>query len=151
MSLDPAPNRYALTVERPASLIALALNIVLGVALAIALILKVYMLVLTDLVCSEDVRSLGNLIRCTDFLELAASFLAASATVAVASALLIPRAEVWTRALGLAVMAAFVSLMNLFLLGDYNWRLTLAATALFTMILAMLYIGRLIAKWLEAK
>ncbi|MEL7471129.1 MAG: hypothetical protein AAFN27_21935 [Pseudomonadota bacterium] len=64
---------------RPARLIRTILQIVLGVGLAIALILKVYMLVLTDHVCTTDGTSLGNVIRCTGTLHLMAYVLAISA------------------------------------------------------------------------
>ncbi|MEM9063115.1 MAG: hypothetical protein AAGD13_21855 [Pseudomonadota bacterium] len=64
---------------RPARLIRTILQIILGIGLAIALILKVYMVVLTDHVCTADETSLGNVIRCTGTLHLMAYVLAISA------------------------------------------------------------------------
>ena len=62
-----------------------AMSIILGVALAIALVLKIYMLVLTDYVCEPDGATLGNLIRCTATLDLVATFFAATATINAAT------------------------------------------------------------------
>ena len=135
--------RYELAVERPVTLIATAMSVVLGVALAIALVLKIYMLVLTDHVCETDGATLGNLIRCTATLELAAAFFAAAATINAATILIVPRIEYFSRTLGLAAAAAFVSLMGAYVAGDYDWRMTLASTALFAVIFAAMSWRRL--------
>ena len=65
--------------RRPARLIRTICQMILGAGLAVALILKVYMVVLTDHVCAADVESLGNAIRCTPTLEILAYVLAISA------------------------------------------------------------------------
>ena len=122
---------YERTVERPAIIVATAMNVILGLALAIALILKIYMLVLTDHVCTADGTTLGNIIRCTTTLEMIAAFFAATAMINAAVILLVPRIEFFSRTLGFAAAAAFISLMSAFTGGDYNWQLTLASTALF--------------------
>lgn len=128
--------RYELAVERPVTIIATAMSIILGVALAIALVLKIYMLVLTDYVCEPDGATLGNLIRCTATLDMVAAFFAAAATINAATMLIVPRIEHFLRALGFAAAAAFVSLMGAYAAGDYDWRMTLASSALFAIILA---------------
>ena len=126
--------RYQLAVERPMTIIATAMGIILGVALAIALVLKIYMLVLTDYACEADGATLGNLIRCTATLELVAAFLAAAATINAATVLIVPRIEYFSRTLGFGAAAAFVSLMGAYVAGDYDWRMTLASTALFVIV-----------------
>ncbi len=128
--------RYELAVERPVTIIATAMSIILGVALAIALVLKIYMLVLTDYVCEPDGATLGNLIRCTATLDIVAAFFAAAATINAATILIVPRIEHFLRALGFAAAAAFVSLMGAYAAGDYDWRMTLASSALFAIIFA---------------
>ena len=135
--------RYELAVERPVTIIATAMNIILGVALAIALVLKIYMLVLTDYVCEPDGATLGNLIRCTAMLDLVAAVLAAAAALNAATALIVPSIEYFSRALGFAAAAAFVSLMGAYVAGDYDWRMTLASTALFAIIFAAMSWRRL--------
>ncbi|MYA87308.1 MAG: hypothetical protein F4X97_02430 [Boseongicola sp. SB0662_bin_57] len=118
------------------TIIATAMSIVLGVALAIALVLKIYMLVLTDYVCEADGATLGNLIRCTATLDLVAAFFAVAAAINAATVLIVPRIELFSRALGFAAAAAFVSLMSAYVAGEYDWRMTLASSALFAIILA---------------
>ena len=135
--------RYELAGERPVTIIATAMSIVLGVALAIALVLKIYMLVLTDYVCEADGATLGNLIRCTATLDLVAAVLAAAATINAATVLIVPSIEYFSRALGFAAAAAFVSLMGAYLAGDHDWRMTLASTALFAIIFAAMSWRRL--------
>ncbi|MYI70277.1 MAG: hypothetical protein F4103_16580 [Boseongicola sp. SB0673_bin_14] len=135
--------RYELAVERPVTIIATAMNIILGVALAIALILKIYMLVLTDYVCEADGATLGNLIRCTATLDLVAAVLAVAAALNAATVLTVPSIEYFSRALGFAAAAAFVSLMGAYVAGDYDWRMTLASTALFAIVFAAMSWRRL--------
>ena len=135
--------RYELAVERPVTIIATAMNIILGVALAIALVLKIYMLILTDYVCEADGATLGNLIRCTATLELVATFFAAAATINAATILIVPSIEYFSRALGFAAAAAFVSLMGAYVAGDYDWRMTLASTALFAIVFSAMSWRRL--------
>lgn len=141
METPRPPTSYETSVERPGMLIVTGLNVILAVALVIAAILKVYMLVLTDLTCAAEGTSLGNLIRCTAMLDLAAGFLAASATLTVARTLLSPRPEIWSRALGLAATAAFLSLLKAFVDGGHDGHLTLATSVLFLVILASMYGG----------
>lgn len=84
----PAPSspddRLREAIERPARLIRTICQMLLGLGLAIALILKVYMLILTDHQCEADVKSLGNLIRCTPTLVMVGYAVALSAGFAVA-------------------------------------------------------------------
>ncbi len=66
-------------IQRPARLVRAVCRMILGLALAITLIVKIYMVVLTDHQCVGDVTSLGNSIRCTSTLLLMAAVLALSA------------------------------------------------------------------------
>lgn len=63
--------------QRPAWVVMMVAQMLLGLALAITLIVKFYMLVFTSHVCvdSPEVQTLGNLIRCTETLEIVAHFL----------------------------------------------------------------------------
>ena len=62
-------------LERPAFTLMIVCQMLIGLGLAIALILKVYMLVFTNQVCLADGTTLGNMIRCAQTLELLAQFL----------------------------------------------------------------------------
>lgn len=62
-------------LERPAFTLMIVCQMLIGLGLAIALVLKVYMLVFTNQTCLADGTTLGNMIRCTQTLELLAQFL----------------------------------------------------------------------------
>ncbi|MEM7060542.1 MAG: hypothetical protein AAF557_23425 [Pseudomonadota bacterium] len=72
-------DQLARIAARPARLIPMICQMILGLALVVALILKVYMAILTDHQCVADSGSLGNLLRCEPMLGLMANFLALSA------------------------------------------------------------------------
>jgi len=62
-------------LERPAFTLMIVCQMLIGLGLAIALVLKVYMLIFTDQVCLADGNTLGNMIRCAQTVELLAQFL----------------------------------------------------------------------------
>lgn len=62
-------------LERPAFTLMIVCQMLIGLGLSIALVLKVYMLVFTNQVCLADGTTLGNMIRCAQTLELLAQFL----------------------------------------------------------------------------
>lgn len=64
---------------RPAWVVMMVAQMLLGLALAITLIVKYYMLVLGTEVCTPDGETLGNLIRCTQTLEIVGHFIVAVA------------------------------------------------------------------------
>ena len=72
-------DRLRLGGERPALVIKTVALMLLGAGLALALILKAYMFVLTDHACTADADTLGNAIRCTPTLSLLSTFLALAA------------------------------------------------------------------------
>lgn len=131
---EPA-DRLRAVITRPARLIRTICQMLLGLGLAIGVILKVYMQILTDYQCEADAATLGNLIRCTPTLvmlgytiALAAGFALAYRLIAgdlgryilrpiilgVASVLLIylagmePEAANWRRALELGTLAVLL-------------------------------------------
>lgn len=135
MSDKHLPAGYERSVERPVALIERALSMILGAGLAVSLIVKVYMLVLTDHVCvmeGEGIASLGNVIRCTGPLEMIAGFVAVAAGLATATAFFSRDGGAWLRIVGLAGVATMISALSLAFEGDYNWRLSLALMAILT-------------------
>ena len=58
--------------QRPAWVVMMVAQMILGLALTITLILKIYMLVFSPHVCAADDETLGNLIRCSGTLEIIA-------------------------------------------------------------------------------
>ncbi len=85
---NPA-DRLLRLFERPGRVVATVLRIILALGIAVALILKVYMIVLTDHICAPDGTSLGNTIRCTPALALLGYGLALSAIIDFAYRLLL--------------------------------------------------------------
>ena len=73
---------------RPARIVAAVLRLLLAAGFTIALILKVYMIILTDYTCEDGVATLGNTIRCTPILLLLGYALALTAAIEFALRLL---------------------------------------------------------------
>lgn len=73
--VDTASEPLHRAFERPALIVATVARMLLGLGLAAALILKVYMAIFTDHGCLPDTDTLGNAIRCTPTLEIVAQVL----------------------------------------------------------------------------
>lgn len=137
MTDDMLPEGYRRSVERPAIIIGMALRIVLAVALTIALIVKVYALVLTDYVCVTDEQTLGNLIRCTGVLEMIAGFVAIVAGLEAAIAFVVRSRRSLFTVLSLAVASALLALLSQVLEGADGWRLAIVTGVLALVLLAL--------------
>ncbi len=85
------PNNSAAPLHRafegPAQVVSVVARMLLGIGLAVALVLKVYMAVFTDLTCLADGSTLGNAIRCTPTLDLAAEVLMLVTGIGIAAVL----------------------------------------------------------------
>ena len=77
MDSDTQHPALALTraLERPAQTLAMVAQMLVGLGLFVALVLKVYMLIFSDHVCEDGSITLGNMIRCTSPLTLIAQSL----------------------------------------------------------------------------
>ncbi|MEP4195306.1 MAG: hypothetical protein ABJL99_06655 [Aliishimia sp.] len=73
---DPS---FVAAFQRPAWVVVMVAQMLLGLCLAVTLIVKYYMLVLSPDVCTPDGATLGNMIRCTSTLEIVAHFVLAVA------------------------------------------------------------------------
>lgn len=71
--------------QNPVWVIMMALQMVLGLALIIALIMKYYMLVFGTQMCTSDDVGIANLVRCTPTLLISAHFLIALAALRFAA------------------------------------------------------------------
>ena len=139
-------NTFLLAIERPALIIKTVLQMILGAGLVVALIVKVYMLVLTDLVCTGDGGSLGEAIRCADTLEITGYVFALAAGIEGAS-LFFRRAFDLIRTLTLAVAGAMFIALSVQMNGVADWRLSLAIFTL-AVVIAGAVLGR---KWLDSQ
>ena len=135
---------FLLAIERPALIVKSVLQMILGAGLVIALIIKVYMLVLTDLTCAGDVVSLRNSIRCTDTFQLVGYIFALTAGIEAAS-LFFRRSIDLTQTLTLAVAAAMFIALSVQMNGAADWRLSLAIFTL-AVVIAGIVFGQ---RWLK--
>ena len=71
--------------QRPAYVVMMAAQMILGLALAISLIVKFYMLAFGTELCTEDGVSLANMIRCTPLLVIVGHFVLGVAAFRFAS------------------------------------------------------------------
>ena len=122
--------RFVANVLRPAKIIRSICQMIIGAGLAIALVLKVYMMVLTDYQCVADSASLGNAIRCTSPLEMAAYALALAAGFELAYLLFEDTLERAMRPLLLALSASFLHVLSGLSLESASWQIALTIVAL---------------------
>lgn len=130
---DDASNgssRFTAQVLRPAHIIRTLCQMILGAGLAIALILKVYMLILTDHQCAADAVSLGNAIRCAGTLEIMSYTLALAAGFELAYLLFEDSDERAIRPLLFGLSAAFLFVLSGLNAGTANWQLALTIVAI---------------------
>lgn len=139
-------NTFFLAIERPALIIKTVLQMILGAGLVVALIVKVYMLVLTDLVCAGDAISLGNAIRCADTFQLVGYVFALAAGIEAASLFFRRAGADLVQTLLLSVAAAFFITLSVQMDGVADWRLSLAIFTL-AVVIAGLVFGR---RWLDS-
>jgi len=116
--------------ERPAQIVLVVCQMLLGLGLAIALILKLYMLLFTDSVCVADAASLGNMIRCTPALALLGQTLMLVAAFRVAALLFSRRLDGLFEALALGVAGALIRIVSTLPSDGPVWQQTLMITAL---------------------
>ncbi len=129
---DESPSgksRYAAQVLRPAHIIRTLCQMILGAGLAITLILKIYMLVLTDHQCTADANSLGNAIRCAGTLEIMSYTLALAAGFELAYLLFEDSDERAIRPLVFALSAAVLFLLSDLSTRTANWQVALTLVA----------------------
>ncbi len=122
-------------MERPAAVVALVARMLVGLGLAVAIISKVYMQLLTDLRCEPDAVSLGNSIRCVptfDFVAIAMGFVAAIGfTAALFSRNRVNLFETVIMALATAILNSLSSLAD----AAPDWQVALVLLVLFAALL----------------
>jgi len=136
--LTPAARLYRF-FSRPAYLVKVICQMLLGFGLAIALITKVYMFVLTDYQCMADTNSLGNSIRCTDTLAIMAYGLALSAGFELAYRMFSEGIHGAIDPLIVGVSSAFLFIVSSLSLESVNWQIALLITSLTLTVGALLY------------
>ena len=142
MENDNSPaGRLAEIAARPARLIPMICQMILGIALLVALVLKAYMAVLTDHACASDASSLGNTLRCTPALGLTAHVLALSAGFELVRCLFSETLERVVTPIVLGLAAALMHLVAGFP-DTAGWREALVLATIVAGIGAMAWIGK---------
>jgi len=136
--LSPVERLYRFAI-RPVFLVKVICQMLLGLGLAIALIAKIYMFVLTDYRCMADVYSMGNSIRCTDTLAIMAYGLALSAGFELAYRMFNDGIQGAIDPLIVGVSSAFLLVVSSLSLENVNWQVAMLLTSLTLTIGALLY------------
>lgn len=131
MNRETSPaSRLQRGAQRPVRLVNMVCQMILGLGLAVALILKVYMAVLTDHSCVADAATLGNTIRCTPTLTLLGYVLALSAGFELACRMFGSDAERVTGPIVLGLAAATLSVLGDIQSGETAWKTTVLVVLL---------------------
>ncbi len=136
--LTPVARLYRFAA-RPVYLVKVICQMLLGLGLAIALIAKVYMFVLTDHQCLADSHSLGNSIRCTNTLAIMAYALALSAGFELAYRMFSDGIQGAIDPLIVGVSSAFLFIVSSLSLDKVDWQIAMLLTSLTLTIGALLY------------
>ncbi len=126
--------------ERPARVVLVVCRMILGAGLAVALIIKVYMAVLTDHTCATGVAGLGNAIRCTPTLELMAYGLALSAGLDLAYRLFAGAARQVVTPLILGIGAGLLKVLATIGPATMNWQVALVILVLGIALIGVFFI-----------
>ncbi|MCY3983726.1 MAG: hypothetical protein OXD29_02070 [Roseovarius sp.] len=122
--------RISAHVLRPAMIIRTACQMMLGAGLTITLVIKIYMLVLTDYQCDINALSLGNSIRCRGVLEITSYTLALAAGFELGHLLFRDTMEKAVRPLLLGTSAAIIMTLSNLVEGNSNWTIALIIAVL---------------------
>lgn len=136
--LSPAERLYRFAA-RPAYLVKVICQMLLGLGLAIAMVTKIYMFILTDYQCEVDGSTLGNSIRCTNTLAILAYALALSAGFELAFRLFSEGLQGAIDPLILSVCSAFLMIVSSLSLDNVNWQIALLLTSLTLAVGVLLY------------
>lgn len=121
-------------LERSILVIAVVLRMLIGLGLAIALFLQVYMAILTDHRCVADVDTLGNTIRCADPLNLIAGAVFLVAGLGLAAAFFTPRRVDLPETLLMLMIGVAISFLSGLSVDSATWQTALVILSLFAAI-----------------
>lgn len=139
---SPVPSLHR-AFERPAQVVATVARMLLGLGLAVALALKVYMAIFTDHVCLADAGTLGNAIRCTPSLAMVAQALMLASGFGAASVLFSARPHELAPPLLIAVIAVLLQLLSGLAGSPSPWQTAILMTALLAVLAGVFLAMRL--------
>lgn len=120
--------------RRPAWVVMMVAQMILGLALAITVIVKIYMLVFSPYVCepAQEVATLGNMIRCTGTLEIIAHFVLAMAGFRFAAFMFHDRPRLVLGPMMLGISGVFLLFLSELSLDAASWPVAAVIVVLFT-------------------
>ncbi|MEL6523439.1 MAG: hypothetical protein AAFQ66_20870, partial [Pseudomonadota bacterium] len=127
-------------IERSVLVIALVARMLVGLGLAIALFLQVYMMILTDHRCEAENPSLGNLIRCADPLEMIAAAITLIAGIGLAATIISPRRLELIETLTMLLCAVVIHFLSGLTIESATWQIALVILALFAALGSLLLV-----------
>lgn len=136
-------------LERPVLVLAFVARMLVGLGLAIALLLQVYMLLLTDYRCEADATSLGNMIRCADPINLIASAVVLLAGIGLASALFTTRRPALIETIMMVLCAVVLRFLADLELSSASWEVASVIVSLFGAMLGLLWIRHYLFRSIE--
>ncbi len=136
--MSPAARLYRFAA-RPSYLVKVICQMILGVGIAIALIAKVYMFVLTDYQCVADSLSLGNKIRCTNTLAIMAYGLALSAGFELAFRMFSDGLHASIDPIIAGVSSALLLIVASLALDNATWQIAMLLASLTFTVVALLF------------
>lgn len=123
--------------QRPAWVVMMVAQMILGLALAITVAVKIYMLVLSPHVCTADGVSLGNMIRCTGTLEIIAHFLLAMAGFRFAAFMFMDRPRLLLGPMMLGLSGVLLLFLSGLTLEGASWPVAAVTLVLFGTVAAI--------------
>ncbi len=124
--------------QRPAWVVMMVAQMILGLALAITLILKIYMLVFSAHSCTPDGETLGNIIRCTDMLRIIAHFVLAMAGFRFAAFMFQDRPRQLLGALMIGIAGVFLLFLSDVSVAAASWPVAAVMVVLFMSIFGII-------------
>ena len=147
MSDQTRTPEFLAAFARPAWVVMIAAQMLLGLALAIALIMKYYMLIFGTAVCTADDVSIANLVRCTPTLVVIAHFVIAVAAFRFAAVLFVDRPLALISPFAVGLLGVFVLFLSSIDIADVSWALAAVILVLLacvsTALLAHYYLSHL--------
>lgn len=120
--------------QRPAWVVMMVAQMVLGLALAITLIVKIYMLVFSPHICTADGETLGNIIRCTKTLEIIAHFVLAMAGFRFAGGMFLDRPRMLLGPLMTGIAGVLLLFLSGLSMAEASWPVAAVIVVLFAAI-----------------
>ncbi len=120
--------------QRPAWVVMMVAQMILGLALAVTVVLKAYMLVFSPYSCTPEGESLGNIIRCTGTLEIVAHFLLAMAAFRFAAFMFLDRPRLLLGPLMLGISGVLLLFLSGLTLSQASWPVAAVIFVLFAAI-----------------